>query len=255
MSNMDVAGPAAAALSSLEAEQIIFLQSIPKAELHAHLNGSIPISVLQELAAEHISSGQLSNKFVSDESVLSGIDKLKNGVTLDKIDDFFNLFPAIYALTSTPEALRRATRAVLSTFLDGEHPQCTYLELRTTPRQNENMNREVYLRSVLTEVETYDPERSGLIVSLDRRMGEETVKECLKIALKLKEEGRRVVGLDLCGDPMAGDMNLLGPYFADAKKAGLGLTLHIAEVNFSFSSFQQRKKRITSAFADSSEFT
>ncbi|KAF4613514.1 hypothetical protein D9613_008167 [Agrocybe pediades] len=238
----DIAGPAAAAFSSLDAAQIQFLQSLPKAELHAHLNGSIPISVLQELAAERASSsssssGSSSSESISDELVLSGIQKLLKGVTLDKIDDFFTLFPAIYALTSTPDALRRATRAVLRTFLDvsdpslnpNPYPQCSYLELRTTPRQNTHMDREIYLRCVLEEVETYPPSRAGLIVSIDRKMGEETVKEILHLAMKLKKEGRRVVGLDLCGDPTAGDMGVLEPYFLEAKKAGLGVTLHIAE--------------------------
>ncbi|KAF9547257.1 Metallo-dependent hydrolase [Agrocybe pediades] len=231
----DIAGPAAAALSSLDAAQIQFLQSLPKAELHAHLNGSIPISVLQELAAERASSSSSSSESISGDLVLSGIQKLLKGVTLDKIDDFFTLFPAIYALTSTPDALRRATRAVLRTFLDvsdpnlNPYPQCSYLELRTTPRQNTHMNRETYLRSVLEEVETYPSARAGLIVSIDRKMGEETVKEILHLAMKLKKEGRRVVGLDLCGDPTAGDMGVLEPYFLEAKKAGLGVTLHIAE--------------------------
>ncbi|KAF8885899.1 hypothetical protein CPB84DRAFT_1788069, partial [Gymnopilus junonius] len=142
---------------------------------------------------------------------------------------FFSLFPAIYALTSTPEALKRATRAVLSTFLDGELPECNHLELRTTPRQTPAMDREQYLLAVLSEVERYDADKVGLIVSLDRRMGVEVLKDCLRIAGKLKAEGRRVIGLDLCGDPTAGEVETFAPYFAEAKKAGLGLTVHIAE--------------------------
>jgi len=41
--------------------------------------------------------------------------------------------------------------------------------------------------------------------------------------------GRRVVGIDLCGDPTMGDMDALSRHIKEAKSAGLGITLHIAE--------------------------
>ncbi|TFK38738.1 hypothetical protein BDQ12DRAFT_683249 [Crucibulum laeve] len=223
---MSVAGPAKAALDNLNPEQLSFIQSLPKAELHAHLNGSIPISILQELAREYQSG---SSTGVSNEVVNAGIEKLLLGPSLDEISDFFALFPAIYALTSTPISLAGAARAVLSTFLDGEHPQCTYLELRSTPRKTDSMSREDYMRTILDEAERYPKDQVGVIVSLDRRMRNDVLQECLDVARKLKEEGRRVVGVDLCGDPMAGNMEDFAKYFAEAKAAGLGITLHIAE--------------------------
>ncbi|KAF9472065.1 Metallo-dependent hydrolase, partial [Pholiota conissans] len=226
---MQIYGPAAAALDSLSRSQIEFLQRIPKAELHAHLNGSIPIHVLQELAAEYLTSPQDASTEAGD-MVKAGIEKLVAGPALDEIHDFFHLFPAIYALTATPDGLARATRGVLSVFLDGDTPQCTYLELRSTPKATEGMDRERYLNVVLDAVERYPADKATLIISLDRRMGNEVLKECIQILGKLKKEGRRVVGIDLCGDPKAGDMAEFAPYFAEAHKLGLGVTLHIAEV-------------------------
>lgn len=148
-----------------------------------------------------------------------GLQRLAAGVTLTEIGDFFGLFPAIYALTSTPDALRRAARAVLETFLGppdsaqtsrsnaGEEGEvgfggCAYLELRSTPRETPAMSRREYVVAVLDEVERYSKERAALIVSVDRRMGEEEAGECVDVAQDLKGEGRRVVGVDLCGDPM-----------------------------------------------------
>jgi adenosine deaminase len=224
---MSIAGPAAAALDSLSSSQIYFLRSLPKAELHAHLNGSIPISVLQELGSEYDST---NSPLVDNESVKAGISKLRDGPSLETISDFFTLFPAIYALTSTPDSLKRATRAVLSTFLDGDMPQCNYLELRTTPRQTAAMDRNQYLRVVLEELELYDQSRVGLIISLDRRMDDDVLSECVRLACGLRAEGKRVVGIDLCGDPTVGNIDMFAPYFAQAKKIGLGVTLHIAEV-------------------------
>ncbi|KAJ6585677.1 Metallo-dependent hydrolase [Mycena capillaripes] len=220
-----ISGPAAMALDSLSPSQLSFIQTLPKAELHAHLNGSIPILELQQMAHEY---AQTSDKIASD-SVKEGITKLQNGVVLDEIYDFFNLFPAIYALTSNPASLQRATRAVLAQFLDGTHPQCAYLELRSTPRETPAMNKLEYVRTVLEEVERYHKSRAALIVSLDRRMSAEVLRECVAIASQLKAEGRRVVGVDLCGDPQAGDMYMFAEHFSDAKRAGLGITLHIAE--------------------------
>ncbi|KAJ7920821.1 hypothetical protein B0H13DRAFT_2249666 [Mycena leptocephala] len=194
-SRASVTGPAADALRSLTSAQISFIQNLPKAELHAHLNGSIPVPNLE----------------------LAGLS------------EFFGLFPAIYALTSTPPALARAARGVLSEFLDGDTPQCTYLELRSTPRATAEMTRAEYVETVVTEVERYPEDKAALIVSVNRTMTEQEVEECVGIARALKAKGRRVVGIDLCGDPLAGDMNKFAKHFADAKHDGLGVTLHIAE--------------------------
>ncbi|CAK5266889.1 unnamed protein product [Mycena citricolor] len=223
-----ILGPCALALSSLTPFQITFLQSLPKAELHAHLNGCIPISTLQDMARE-------ANAGRERESIPEGIKVLADGVVLDQLGDFFGLFPGIYALTSSPSSLRRAARAVLVDFLgddvSGAAPgaQCAYLELRSTPRETAEMSRMQYVCAVLDEVERYPADRAALIVSLDRRMSAEVLGECIDVACALRKAGRRVVGVDLCGDPQAGDMDILGEYFARAKAAGLGITLHIAE--------------------------
>ena len=222
---MAIAGPAAAALASLKPDQVAFLQSDEKAELHAHLNGSIPIAVIQQLGKEYLNSPSSTH----GDAVYATIEQLIYGSKLETIDDFFTVFPIIYHLTSTPESLACATRGVLNAFLDGDHPQCNYLELRTGPRETEYMSRELYMRTVLNEAEKYE-EKVGVILSLDRKTGENTWQECLNIALKLKGEGRRLVGVDLCGEPSLGDVADFQTFFCEAKKAGLGVTLHIAEV-------------------------
>ncbi|KAG1892905.1 Metallo-dependent hydrolase [Suillus fuscotomentosus] len=224
----EIAGPAAAALASLCPDDVIFLQSLPKAELHAHLNGSIPIKTILELAQKYSPSSPLTTE------VADIIEKLKSGVILNDIFDFFSLMPAIYTLTSTPEAVLTTTRAVLQLFLnptsDGaESPQCTYLELRTTPRATTHMTRERYLTVVLDEVEMYPATQAALIVSVDRRMSDSDLEECISLAIEMKNRCRRVVGIDVCGDPRSGDMQSFTQHLARAKGAGLGLTVHIAE--------------------------
>ncbi|KAJ6511962.1 Metallo-dependent hydrolase [Mycena vitilis] len=149
----------------------------------------------------------------ASSQIQAGLKRLEN-LELKGLGEFFGLFPVIYALTSAPPALARAAHGVLGEFLDGDTPQCTYLELRSTPRATPDMTR---------------AEQPVLILSLNGTMDEQEVEECIGIARDLKAKGRRIVGVDLCGDPLAGDMNKFATYFANAKRDGLGITLHIAE--------------------------
>jgi adenosine deaminase len=213
---------AAEAKASLNVEDVAFLKSLPKADLHAHLNGCIPLSCLQTLAAkrsEQISQSSKASREANNDSdsdkvndaISNGLKVLEQGVMLEEIHQFFDLFPAIYALTSTPETLAIATRAVLEQFLEpgwtgpDDPPQCTYLELRTTPRQNESMTRLQYLEAVLGEIERYSKDKCALIASVDRRMDSKTMLECVEAAATLKAQGRRIVGIDLCGTPTVGN--------------------------------------------------
>jgi adenosine deaminase len=191
----NISGPSSIALASLTPGQIAFIKSLPKAELHAHLNGCIPLSCLQEL----IRLATLDpSQVVAIREVLG---RLQSSAEFDDIDEVFELFPAIYTLTATPETLAFATRAVLKDFLEGDDRQCSHLELRTTPRRTKHMSRLEYLETVLSEVEKYSADEAALIVSIDRRMSVEEVEECVDTAIRLKRRGRRVVGMDLCGDP------------------------------------------------------
>ncbi|THU92303.1 adenosine deaminase-like protein [Dendrothele bispora CBS 962.96] len=225
----DIRGYVAEALATLSPSQIDFLRRLPKAELHAHLNGSIPLPIIREFAKEYKPTSPQFHKY-SVEQIQDGVKQLED-FNLENIYGFFGPFAIIYALTSTKENLQKATRAVLAEFLDGETPQCSYLELRSTPREAVEMTRLDYVQTVLDEVEKYPKDRAALIVSLDRKMKPEVMQEVIDIAKKLKSEGRRVVGVDLCGDPLAGDMysQSVAKCFEEARNAGLKVTLHIAE--------------------------
>ncbi|KAG8864887.1 hypothetical protein FRB96_003473 [Tulasnella sp. 330] len=237
-----ITGPAAEALASLTKEQITFIRTLPKAELHAHLNGSIPLPTLQQLASDHhaqifINGSQTTASTVSNV-IQEGLEILRKGVELAQIGDFFGLFPAIYALTSNPSALRQVTSDVLHSFLEPQKsddgtiqpPECAYLELRTTPRSSSQMTRREYLEAVLDEVERYQEEKAALIVSVDRRMSVADAEECMNLAISLRNAGRRIVGVDLCGSPDVGNMIDFLPVFKEVRSHGLGLTLHIAEI-------------------------
>ena len=53
-------------------------------------------------------------------------------------------------------------------------------------------------------MEKFPTDNVAVILSVDRRMNRATADEVVDIAIQMKNEGRRVVGVDLCGDPTVG---------------------------------------------------
>ncbi|KAF8335861.1 Metallo-dependent hydrolase [Cantharellus anzutake] len=222
-----MAGLATQAFDSLPPHQKSFLRSLPKAELHAHLNGCIPLDCLIKLALDASKSDGPQPPLVRE-----ALQILKAGLNLNRIEDGFKLFPAIYHITSTPKAIALATSAVLDFFLEptspGVPPQCVYMELRTTPRSTPHMSRKEYLSVVLGEVVKRGG-KASLIVSIDRRMSPQDVAECISLAIHFRNSGQPIVGIDLCGNPLSGNMKAFHTLMDAARDAQLPLTAHIAE--------------------------
>lgn len=146
---------------------------------------------------------------------------------------FFPLFSSyIYHLVDSAWALTHTTLSVLRDFAaDG----VVYLELRTTPRAipQAGLTKSDYVATILSAIQSFEKEdqrlRTKLILSIDRR---NTLPEALEVVELCRSfRGRGVVGLDLCGDPKRGGIEVLTPAFELAKRdmPGLGLTLHFAE--------------------------
>ena len=137
----------------------------------------------------------------------------------------------IYDLITTLADIRLATLSVLSNF---EKDGVVYLELRTTPRaiKAANITRADYVSTVLDVVAKFNQDSTRmhccLILSVDRRHTLQQAEEVIDIALANKARG--VIGVNLCGNPMRGDVSTLKPAFARAKANGLHITLHFGEV-------------------------
>jgi adenosine deaminase len=85
-----------------------------------------------------------------------------------------------------------------------------YLELRTTPRDTGELNREQLIATITDAIWAFEAENPGrlqtrLILCVDRRHDLPTASSVLDLALRHRasSDGRDgvVVGLDLCGDP------------------------------------------------------
>jgi adenosine deaminase len=140
--------------------------------------------------------------------------------------------------------LSLATRSVLTEF---EEDGVVYLELRTTPRalpsgrNSPGLSAEVAIRLILSVIrqwnDTTEKMEASLILTVDRvKHSADQALSIVDLALKLREEGFPVVGVDLAGDcNTVRDMVPLRPAFIKAKKIGLPITVHFAEVSNSSS--------------------
>ncbi|KAH8915460.1 Metallo-dependent hydrolase [Atractiella rhizophila] len=230
--HLDSHGVVASVVPPLSAAEYAFCASIPKLEVHAHLNGSIPRSTIAELKEKFLEKNGVEG---NEDLVSWDLDEF----TMEKIDDFFPLFSSkIYRLTSSPSLLAHATAAVLDYF---QSHNVAYLELRSTPRLFADLDSFLpYIQTILSSIsdfavttsQKYRPWKmvTKLVLSVDRRHSMSTASQIIDAAIMLKNQGEPVVGIDLCGDPRSGDPVAFRELFLKAKHAGLGTTVHFAEI-------------------------
>ncbi|XP_058194378.1 N6-mAMP deaminase [Rhododendron vialii] len=224
--------------------------SMPKIELHAHLNGSVRSSTLLELAKGLGEKGTI---------VFSDVEQaiLKSDRSLREV---FKLFDLIHLVTTDLQTVTRITKEVVEDFAA---ENVVYLELRTTPKKNDlkGMSKQSYMEAVLkglrdvTTVEVDlapqdlgmgNPVNSGgsgnlcngtarkqkiyvrLLLSIDRRETTDSAMETVKLALEMRHLG--VTGIDLSGNPIVGEWATFLPALQFAREEGLSITLHCGEV-------------------------
>ncbi|CAN0912659.1 N6-mAMP deaminase [Linum grandiflorum] len=215
--------------------------SLPKVELHAHLNGSVRASTLLELARN---LGEKAGIALSDvEHVIVKGDR--------STQEVFKLFDLIHLLTTDHKTVTRITKEVIEDFAA---ENVVYLELRTTPKRNDSigMSKRSYMEAVMaglravTEVDLDLVSSSApiavnnvhhgdgrkriyvrILLSIDRRETTEAAMDTVKLALEMKDVG--VVGIDLSGNPIVGEWTTFLPALQFARQQGLYITLHCGE--------------------------
>ncbi|XP_048174031.1 adenosine deaminase-like protein [Corvus hawaiiensis] len=202
--------------------ELRFYRRLPKAELHAHLNGCISSATMKKLMAQKPNL-QIQNG-------MTMIDKGKKRT----LDECFQMFQIIYQVTTRTEDILLITKDVIKEFADDG---VKYLELRSTPREENStgMTKRMYVETILEGIKQCQEEGLDidvrLLIAINRRSGPAVAKQTVKLAEEflLSSDGV-VVGLDLSGDPTAGHgQDFLEP-LSEAKNAGLKLALHLSEV-------------------------
>ncbi|KAH8383814.1 hypothetical protein KR009_010656 [Drosophila setifemur] len=201
-----------------------FLKGLPKVELHAHLNGSLGLDSLRDLGERLYGStseefSHLCNQFIR-------FDKDSD------LDACFEKFSFVHQLTSTLEGLRYATELVVRDF---SQDNVQYVELRTTPKANGNYSRREYLQHVVEAIIEVRVKYPGILVkllpSINRAepltVAEETVSLSLEFA---QSHPDLILGIDLSGNPSKGKFADFAPLLSRARKEGLKLVIHCAEI-------------------------
>ncbi|XP_045678594.1 adenosine deaminase-like protein isoform X2 [Phyllostomus hastatus] len=149
------------------------------------------------------------------------------------LEECFQMFQIIHQLTTSPEDILMVTKDVIKEFADDG---IKYLELRSTPRveNTTGMTKKTYVESVLEGIKQSKQDLDidvRYLISVDRRGGPSVAKETVKLAQEffLSTEDT-VLGLDLSGDPTAGQAKDFLEPLLEAKKAGLKLALHLSEI-------------------------
>ncbi len=200
------------------------LLQLPKVELHRHLEGSIRLSTLVEVAEQY-----------DIDLPARDMDGLRKHVqiTAESPSDsahFLSKFTVIRRFFNAPEVITRIAREAVE---DAAADNIKYMELRFTPKAlAKQMNFSFadvvrWVHAGVSEGQANRDIRVRLIISMNRHESLAEGERALRVALDHRDKG--IVGLDLAGQEAGYPANPFYRLFADAKQAGLGITVHAGE--------------------------
>lgn len=200
-----------------------YYQSLPKVDLHRHLEGSLRLKTMLEIARSGgitvpINTGPLSNLVQVQKSEPS------------TYQNFLAKFSTLRLFYRSPEVIYRITREAIE---DAALDNIRYLELRFTPvalSRAERFPLGDVMDWVCDSAQSAAREfgvKVGLIVSVNRH---EIVELAEQVAwLAASRLGRGLVGLDLAGNEAEFPAGPFAGIFREARQAGLKVTIHAGE--------------------------
>lgn len=200
------------------------LHALPKIDLHRHLEGSLRLRTLAEIAREH--SIDLPGYAIEDLRPLATVNGRQTG-----FQPFLEKFRFLRRFYPTREAVERVAYEAVT---DAAEDNVRYLELRFNPvalAQNRAFSLGAVTAWVCAAVREAQRERdirANLIVQIGREETLNTATELLDVALAHRDEG--VVGLDLAGDERTHSATRFIDLFRRARAEGLHITVHAGEV-------------------------
>ena len=198
-------------------------KALPKVELHRHLEGSLRLQTMLEVATSH-------GIVIPDSIVhLSDLVQVQEGDPLT-FQNFLAKFNTLRLFYRSPEVIHRVTREAVE---DVAKDNVKYMELRFTPVALSRAER-FPLHDVIDWVCTSaadTAEKFGievrLIASVNRHESTELAEQVAWLAASNMDRG--IVGMDLAGNEADFSAKPFAPIFAEAKQAGLHLTIHAGE--------------------------
>lgn len=194
-------------------------KSLPKIELHCHLDGGMDM----DLVAEYLES---KGEKVSREELTN---RLQVQPDCTSLAEYLMRFDLPCQVLQTKENLRRQAYCLAKAdALEG----VTYLETRFAPNfhKNEGLNLDEILDAVALGLSDAKKEfgiESGILVCAMRHMSLEDNLAVLKAARE--HLGSGVVGFDIAGDEASFPMEMFEDLFHEAKRLEIPFTIHAGE--------------------------
>jgi adenosine deaminase len=198
------------------------------AELHTHVGAAVDPALLFTIAHDQGIRLPVKDYWEFVDLVTAHPERTKT------FEQYLTLFHWTELIQSSPEAMRSCVKSIIG----GGYRHCNIdlVELRYCPmkrnREGERDLDHIILASVhgmeraLLE---YPGVRAGIILCADRGLDPEANDNIVRKAIKYRDDG--VVGVDLAGPdlPTFGGARRLDRVFAEARAAGLGITVHTGE--------------------------
>jgi len=197
--------------------------NLPKVDLHRHLEGSLRLKTLADIAIEH----GIDLPSYDLEQLRPYVQVTEEQPDFHRFLEKFKLLRNFY---TSKEAVQRITREAI---MDAASDNIRYLELRFNPialSRVQHFSLEAVVEWVMEAVEQAQTEtgtRTCLILQIGR---DEPIKVAERIVgLAIDYHGPLVRGVDLAGDETNYPATKFAEPFNKAKAAGLGITVHAGE--------------------------
>src|SRR5262245_34016413 len=207
------------------------LQRLPKTDLHCHLDGSLRLDTVIELARKHaiklptFDRGELGNLLAAGDHVAS-------------LDDYLRAFDVTLAVMQTEESLERCAYELAE---DAWRENVRYIEVRYSPllHTRQGLRPAQVVEAVLRGLRMAKRElgiRYGLILCAIRSLGPESSLRIAELCIAFKNRG--VVGFDLAGSEVNNPAKLHKHAFQLVCDNNINCTAHAGE-SFGPDSVQQ----------------
>ncbi len=207
--------------STLELRRL--LHALPKVDLHRHLEGSLRLETLAEIAQEH-----------GIDLPSYNIEQLRPYVQFTDEQPGFHRFLEKFKLLrrfyTTREAVRRVAYEAV---VDAASDNVKYLELRFSPSALAHAQsfplHEVteWVIEAVAQAESETGVIARLLCAVVRHDSFDLARQVIEVALAYRDRG--IVGVDLTGDEVHYPAAPFASLFKHAADHGLGITIHAGE--------------------------
>ena len=197
--------------------------SLPKVELHRHLEGSLRLTTMLDIARQH------GVTVPASMFNLSGLVQVQDKDPMT-FTNFLDKFKTLRLFYKSPDVIDRVTREAVE---DAARDNVRYLELRFTPvalSRAEGFPLNDVMDWVVASAQEAAKKfkiKVGLIASVNRHESPELAEQVAWLAAEHIKDG--LTGLDLAGNEAEFKSEPFYGIFKEAKQAGLHITIHAGE--------------------------